>query len=66
VRINKARELADKEIVDRQGRTVLQVENLACPTIGVDYIFAPLQKDVARQGFEERTLLGREYGNFSF
>jgi hypothetical protein len=64
--IDKARELADKQIVNGQGRAVLQVKNLACPAIGVDHILAALDKDVARQGFEERPLLRREYGNFSF
>ena len=66
MRVDKAGELPAKKIVDGQERTFLQVQNLARPTIGVDHIAAPLHKDVARQGFEERPLLGREYGNISF
>ncbi len=66
MRVDKARELAAKEIVDGKGRAFLQVQDLARHPIGVDHIPAPLHKDVARQGFEERPLLGREYGNISF
>jgi hypothetical protein len=64
--VDEAGELPAKKIVHRQGRAFLQVQNLTRATIRVDHIAAPLHKDVARQGFKERPLLGRKYGNISF
>ena len=66
MRVDKAGELSAKEIVDGKRCTFLQVQNFARSTIGVNHITAPLHKDVARQGFEERPLLGRKYGDISF
>ena len=66
MRVDKAGKPSAKEIVDRQYRAFLQMQNLAGRTIGVDHVPAALQKHVARQRFEKRALLGSEYGNFSF
>jgi hypothetical protein len=66
LRVDESGELSAKKIVDRQGCTFLEVQNFARRTIGVNHIPAPLHKDVARQGFEERPLLARQNGNISF
>ena len=66
MRVDKSGKLSAKELVDRQGCAFLEVQNFARHTIGVNHIPAALHKDVARQGFEERPLLARQYGNISF
>ena len=66
MRVDGTGKLSAKEIVDGKGRSFLQMEDFARHAIGVNHIPASLHKDVARQGFQERPLLGREYRNFSF
>ena len=64
--VDKTGELSAKKILDRQDCTFLEVQYFARRTIGVDHIRAPLHEDIAWQGFEERPLLARQYGNVSF
>jgi len=64
--VDKAGKLSLEELVDGQPRTFFQMQGLAGYAIGVNHPAAALQKDVARQCFEERLLLGRKDGNISF